>query len=137
MAATETIISRESSQASASRQFPIHDANRLWLVMSGKVDLFLQTPGPDGLPGALSHVLRVEPDEAFFGISVANHPGVSFLACLHPGTVLQPADLDDLSVPQSSPSRQAELLSAWIAKLTFACDGPVAPRDSEQLQLDK
>jgi NHLM bacteriocin system ABC transporter ATP-binding protein len=137
MAATEIIISRESSQPSASRQFPIHDATKLWLVTSGKVDLFLQPPGPEGLPGALSHVLRVEPGEAFFGISVANHPGVSLLACLHPGTVLQPADLDDLSVPQFSPSQQTELLSAWIAKLTLACDGPVAPRDSEQLQLDK
>ena len=136
MAAT-AISNVQALPVTVNRQFSIHDENRVWTVTSGKVDLFIQTPGPGERPGALSHIVRIEQNQVFFGIEAENYNGVSVIACLHPGTVVESATLSEFTQNEQFFATRTPILATWITKLSLACEGEATPRDSEQIQDER
>jgi NHLM bacteriocin system ABC transporter ATP-binding protein len=68
--------------------FSIEAADSVWIVQSGKLDLFLLKT-VDGEPaGARHHFLRVEQGQAVLGIDSRQRPSVSVVATATPGTQL-------------------------------------------------
>src|ERR1051326_7162417 len=76
--------------------FSVEDARTVWLVGSGKLDLFLINEKKNGeLVGARHHVLRVDEGQAVFG--VGSHLKTAVLtASAAPGTQLLRLSIDQL-----------------------------------------
>ena len=107
----------------------------VWVVKSGKVDIFLQMLEKDGKLGARSHVVRIEQGQAAFGIDTSTHPELALTAIPHPGTEIIQQKLEQLfhtpgPLPQSSP---ATLLQDWITNLFLAAEGMMVPKEFELL----
>lgn len=103
--------------------FLVENTNSVWLVRSGKLDLFLVTV-KDGEPcGARQHLLRVEQGQAVFG--VGRHFGnMTLLASPAPGTkvlCLSQAEFQEM-IRNGEPASE-KLLENWINHLTLAVAG--------------
>lgn len=113
------------------RSFSPQQPGKVWMVQSGKVDLFLQESRAGAPPGARSHVLRIEKNQALFGLNASRQPGVVLVASLHPGTVLSCMDLQELRGPEPVPqnSETVRLINEWVHKLYFASSSTMPPRE--------
>ena len=115
--------------------FSIHTADSVWIVQSGKLDLFL-VDNAEGQPtGARHHVLRVEQGNAVFGIDFHGRAGTSMVATATPGTQLlcmSQEALRRLAYPASleHPFDSLSLLEEWILNLSAAAAaGAGTPKD--------
>jgi NHLM bacteriocin system ABC transporter ATP-binding protein len=123
-------VASDSASKMAGRSFHPHESDRVWLIESGKIDLFLQDVRHDRLVGARTHLTRLEQGQALFGVNAQRYPGVSLVASLHPGTTITPISLDDLrsgGSPQWSAQMPA-LIQEWIRKLYSASHIVLPPR---------
>jgi NHLM bacteriocin system ABC transporter ATP-binding protein len=74
-------------QPSLGQPIDLGAANGLWVVLEGRVDVFVSLRTEEGTLGARRHVLRVEQNEAIFGIDLSD-AGFALLAQAAPGTRL-------------------------------------------------
>ena len=116
--------------------FSIHVPGAVWIVRSGKLDLFLVNVA-DGEPaGARYHFLRVSEGSAVFGM---NHPGLGTMiaGAATPGTQLLCLSQSELrSRPTIHPEVSAgalAILEDWIAKLGSGVLVGAVPRIVEDL----
>jgi NHLM bacteriocin system ABC transporter ATP-binding protein len=108
---------------------PVQGGDTTWLILEGKLDLFLaQKCEGEGL-GARHHLMRVEPGDPVFGFEVpddcplrviANHPAGCRILCLDQDQ-LRNADAD--GVDHAGP-----LIERWVEKLGSAISGKTGPR---------
>src|ERR1700691_1653692 len=68
--------------------FSIEAADSVWIVQSGKLDLFLLNKDYGGPAGSRHHSLRVEHGRAVFEIDSTRRPNTSVIATATPGTQL-------------------------------------------------
>lgn len=111
-------------QTRSSRpSFLVEDPNCVWLVQSGKLDLFLVSL-KDGEPcGARRHVLRVEQDHAVFGVG-RHFENMTLLASAAPDTIvlcLSRAEMQERVHEKGTITEK--LLEDWINSLTLAVAG--------------
>jgi NHLM bacteriocin system ABC transporter ATP-binding protein len=116
--------------------FSIHVPGAVWIVRSGKLDLFLVDVA-DGEPaGARYHFLRVDVGSAVFGM---NHPrlGTMIAGAATPGTQLLCVSQSEL---RSRPALHSEIsvgglaiLEEWIANLGSSALVGAVPRIVEDL----
>src|SRR5438309_8484951 len=102
------------------------DAQKLWIVKSGKVDVFLQEIKGDQL-GARFHLLRVEEGEVIFGLHLSRDTRLVLVASLHPGTLLSAMDLASFRRPGGFP--RMPLVYEWIHKLYSAFTKTMIPKE--------
>jgi NHLM bacteriocin system ABC transporter ATP-binding protein len=129
-------VSAEDGDTGSARQptraFSIHAPDRVWLVRSGRLDLFV-VASADGKPAsARRFLLSVEQGQAAFGMCTAEPNKIALLASAIPGTEL-------LCLPQSGfhersheadPGIRADslaLLESWIGRLGGICSPPSRP----------
>jgi hypothetical protein len=100
--------------------FSVEDSDSVWIVQSGKLDLFLVGSRDGELVGARHHVLQVRQGQAVFGIG--HHlKDMSFVAVGSPDTALICHSLDSIRSMAASPGSPALLLlEEWITNLTRA-----------------
>ena len=95
-----------------TRAFALQGAGSVWIVETGKLDVFL-APMQSGSPaGALTHVARVEAGGALFALPFDAESGLGFLAVPAAETTVQAAAFDDLSIDERN-----ELSVPWIRSI--------------------
>jgi NHLM bacteriocin system ABC transporter ATP-binding protein len=111
--------------------FSIHAVDSVWIVQSGKLDLFLVETADGESWGARHHFLRVEQGQAVFGFDVNGRKSTSIVATATPGTQLlctSQEALRKLTDPLSSEKTfdSLSLLEDWILNLSAAAAVGVA-----------
>ena len=110
-----------------TRVFPLDRPGAVWLVESGKLDIFL-APIESGEPaGALTHVLRVEEGEFVFAIPSSRENNFGFLAAPAAETTVRLHDLADFS-----PAELREMSGPWVRGIRHALR-EAAPSPEQQL----
>jgi NHLM bacteriocin system ABC transporter ATP-binding protein len=108
-----------------NQPFSIHEPNSVWIVESGKLDLFLVRSIDGELAGARHHFLRVEQGRAVFGMASSGRDETVIVATAIPGTRLLRVPRDELSelaqaLHQEGAPDPLSLLEDWIASLGSA-----------------
>jgi NHLM bacteriocin system ABC transporter ATP-binding protein len=101
-------------QPSGSNPFDLGQRDAVWVVLEGKIDIFVCAQSLDGKLGARYHFLRVEPGNAAFGIEF-QQPGITYLASSAPGTrllLLKPEVLSERIADKDEGARS--LIEGWI-----------------------
>jgi len=95
-----------------TRAFALQEGGSVWIVETGKLDIFL-APMESGSPvGALTHVVRVEAGGAIFPLPFDAGSNLGFLAAPAAETTVQVSSLDDLSLAERN-----ELSAPWIKSI--------------------
>jgi NHLM bacteriocin system ABC transporter ATP-binding protein len=125
-------------QPQPSREFSLHAPDSVWIVRSGRIDLFVVRTVRGEPSGARRHLMSIEKGNAAFGMHAPEPWGVAVLASPIPGTEL-------LSFPLVSFRRGAcradieidgdvtALLEEWISQLGSACSGVARPKAFAEL----
>lgn len=109
--------------------FPVEDPSRVWIVQSGKLDLFMVATQDGVLYGARNHVVRVEQGQAVFGVG-SHFESATLVACAAPGTAVRSVSLEEFleidlkGIDGNSPF---QLMEDWITLLTGALSRDVVP----------
>ena len=136
-----------------ARVFPLDRPGAVWLVESGKLDIFL-APIESGEPaGALTHVLRVEEGEFLFALPSSRENNFGFLAApaaetttrLHGLADFSPAELRAMSAPwvrgishalrESAPSPEQPLADFLEASAALLIGQRLKADEEETLRL--
>ena len=98
-----------------NQPFSIHVPDSVWLVESGKLDLFLVRCENGELAGARHHFVRVDEGRAVFGMDSGGRDGTVIVATATPGTRLLCVSRDDLSkLGQSLASEKVWIHSGYL-----------------------
>jgi ATP-binding cassette subfamily C protein len=117
------------------------DEGQVWLVVSGKVDLFAVALR-DGEPcGPLRHLFRAQPGQALFGVGQERQAqGIGVLARPVADAQLERlalAQLHELACAPETALDVAAWLDSWVAGLASACARELAPKGSRALAPDQ
>lgn len=100
--------------------FSVEDANTVWIVQSGKLDLFVVATKSGSLYGARHHVSRVEEGQAIFGVGNHLHEA-ALVASAAPGTNVLIISLSQLvDVSPNDGDLPVRLIENWVSRLTRA-----------------
>ncbi len=125
-----------------NQPFSIHVPDSVWLVESGKLDLFLVRSENGELAGARHHFVRVDEGRAVFGMASGGRDGTVIVATATPGTRLLCVSRDDLSkLGQSLASEKVSdplrLLEDWVETLgSAAASTAISPKYFTELEAD-
>lgn len=133
MATTLSVLERhgELLEPGSNQVFPIHDPRRVWVVLAGRLDLFLVDMSEGQPVGARHHVLRVEEGQGVFGMSADEHPGLGIVASPAPGTRLVRLAQEKMRALATTPEEKDELaafVERWIGGLTAAAADKAPPK---------
>jgi len=109
----------------ANRPFPVQDPDSVWIVDSGKLDLFLVSGA-----GARFHVMRVEEGQAIFGFGFNLDSDTQLIAVSNPGTKVHRVPHASLLGEGGQTERDGVLglLEDWIYRLSSAIFPAIGPR---------
>src|SRR5215469_55458 len=100
--------------------FLVEDANTVWVVQSGKLDLFVVATRNGALYGARHHVLRVEEGSAVFGVG-GHLKEAALAASAAPGTNVLVVPLEQfLKLSLGEEGSPLRLIEDWVGGLTRA-----------------
>lgn len=121
----------------ANCPFLISDPDSVWMIESGKVDLFTVEVRAGKPAGARTRFLSLGAGEAFFGIDTA-HFGHDwgFLAAGKAGSVLRRLDLHDLELFARVPEHRktiSRLVERWVGGLAKQLSATFEPSSSDVL----
>ena len=123
-------------QLSANAMFPVHDPNRIWVVLAGTLDLFLVKIREDESTSSRHHVLRIQEGGAVFGFEGAARTDIQLLA--NPGPESKVLCVEKSHIQEmlgaSESNRLLPLMEQWLADLSVAAMGKVAPKSFVRLQ---
>ena len=142
-AASELMVERTVLQSPRSnRPFLVADPNSVWVVHTGKIDLFLARISNSEPDGPRYPVLRLEQDQAFFGFKISAQIGV--FASAVPGTKLACfsfPDLVDAAILSDKHAPLVRILEEWISCFTASLSevagpsGPVVTIGTEKFSI--
>lgn len=124
----------------ANRPFLMSDATSMWLVESGRVEIFTVGIQQGEPTGARSHFLTVEPGSAFFGLDSDTLGFDSgFLAVGRAGSELRRLDVERLQLYAPVPihrGRLALMIATWVRALSrrLIADLPKVPDPKQMLR---
>jgi len=103
-------------------------ADEIWLVRQGAVDVFAVPVQDGGAVGPRQHLARVEAGQALFGVAPLppDAGSIGLLAVGVAGTQLQPFSPDGLAAPGSGLD-VAALVDAWVTVLSDGLTGHAPP----------
>ncbi len=120
-------------ELSAREPHMLTDADSVWVVLEGWVDLFMVRQRGGEPIGARCHTARILKDKAIFGVDWAALPaGWGMLLVAAPGTRVLRATREKLLNLASDPARTAEvhaLVESWIATICQAVASDLEPRN--------
>jgi ATP-binding cassette subfamily C protein len=119
-------------EAGGDKPVPLNDSDFVWILLSGKADLFSTQAAPGQLMGSRRHLRRLKAGEAFFGMD-PQHPvdeDLQLLAVGVAGTALLKLGRTRLvEVARRGPehaSLAASLLDGWVEGLSAVAVGEAA-----------
>jgi NHLM bacteriocin system ABC transporter ATP-binding protein len=113
--------------------FLIHDPEKMWLVESGGMDLFLVSIEDGHAVGARQHVLRANSGTAVFGIDAPASFPMRLLAVPTPDSSIQEISSAGLQGALGK-EKSAQLLEGWISCLSRAAVGDLLPKIFDYVQ---
>jgi len=124
MAATSLVLQLEKlgklEACAANVPFLVEDPKTVWIVRSGKLDLFVVATRNGELYGARHHVFRVEEGHAVFGVGAHLHDA-ALVACAVPGTNVFVVPLQQLlELSPNEESSPLRLIEDWVLGLSRA-----------------
>lgn len=117
------VFQSEGRPTAASGDRPVLlRTGKVWIVRSGRVDLFAAALSGGGPAGARTHLFRVEAGAPLFGITSPTDDGTAMqlIAVGSSGTVLEELDLEYVQALAGYPDFRAPvaaLLHAWIGQV--------------------
>lgn len=103
---------------------------KVWVVATGKADVFLSVSEEGQVTGPRTHLVRVEAGGALFGLDLAAYDGVQVVAVARAETTVMEFDRSRLAVlADDSPEAVVALVDGWIANLSAAVETEPRPRD--------
>ncbi|HQR45821.1 MAG TPA: NHLP bacteriocin export ABC transporter permease/ATPase subunit [Thermoanaerobaculia bacterium] len=121
----------EEVLVSANRPFFLDDPAAMWLVETGRIDVFTVAVRNGEAAGARSFFVGAEPGKAIFGMDLGRYgQGSAFLAVGKTGTRLRKIPLKRLAELAAQPvhaERIAMLVEGWIVSLTHALVRDIPP----------
>ena len=131
---------QNETYAERTLTFLVHDPDKVWLVQSGNVDLFL-VEAENGQPiGPRHHVLRVRQGSAVFGFEMPSSSAVQLLAAVTPQSQVLEISREGLRQLLLSPAETkntAQLVEDWITSLSRVSAGYAVPKVFELLEPGK
>lgn len=130
----------ERHVSTANKPFLLDDPEVVWIVESGKVEIFTVTVEKGEPVGAREHFVTVEPGQAFFGFDTERYgTGSGFLVVGKAGSELRRFDLArlmDLAMVPAHADRIGALLATWIESLSrrLTVDLPAVPATDLRLE---
>ena len=122
----------DAREIGANEPLVLTDPAKVWLVLQGRVDVFMVRQRDGRQFGARSHVARVPERQAFFGVEpAALPPGWDLIAVAAPATRLVATTRANLAVQSLYAAYKREildLLDGWISILWPAIAGEVEPK---------
>jgi NHLM bacteriocin system ABC transporter ATP-binding protein len=119
--------------------FSIAEPGRIWIVLSGTLDLFLVDMRRSEPIGPRRHLMRVEEGAAVFGMNPPAAGNVGLLA--NPGEGTQVLCLEKKQIQQADPCLWTDvllpLMEQWIFNLGMAASDQAAPKVSFKLEAGK
>lgn len=113
--------------AGGDKPIPLDDPDSVWLILSGKVDVFSTQPAPGQLMGPRRHLLRLEAKEAFFGTDALQRSDedLHLLAVGVAGTVLLKLGRKQFveAARGEDATLVASLLDGWVEGLSAVAVG--------------
>jgi NHLM bacteriocin system ABC transporter ATP-binding protein len=109
--------------------FSVEDANSVWLVRTGELDLFIVEKKNDEPFGARHHVFRVEAGQAVFGVGSYLQDAM-LVASAGPDTTLWCLSLEEFRsfvFQDADEARRFRILEDWLMLLTAALSEDAAP----------
>ena len=130
----------ESLQVAANRPLVLDDATSVWLVQTGRIEVFA-TPAGDGAAAASrSYLGRVEPGQALFGCPGDGTDALCLLAVGLPGTKvfkLPIARLQEMAAAPETADQVCALVNRWIEQLTSEVAQDAMPRITSALEAGR
>lgn len=130
-------IGGETIQVGRNQPFWLDDPESIWLVLTGKVDLFIVPKLPDGSIGARTHFLRAEQNNILMGIPLGPSAGINYLAAGTDGTSLikfpaarLKAFLDDTALAP----HVDQWLNGWIDSIYQGLPTGLPPKHVDSLE---
>jgi ATP-binding cassette subfamily C protein len=105
-----------------ARAFALRGAGRVWIVESGRLDVFLARMEGDAPAGALTHVMRIEAGQAIFALPFDRESGFGFLAAPAAETSVHACSEEELE-----PAETQRFAAFWRAGIAGSVAGPAAP----------
>ena len=121
-------------EPAANQTLFLSDPEKVWLVASGKLDLFLVDTEQGEPIGARFHVLRVEEGQAVFGLGSDGSAETEIVASAPPGAKLICIDLARLRESASSNGHAVPLVEQWVNALAAAAADRGQPRRFRPLE---
>ncbi len=131
----------QARDVTGHQPLPLGDGTAVWLVRSGRVDVFATAAGTEGRDGGRVHVLRAEAGQALFGVEPSDpSTRLTLLATGAPGTAvvrLPLARLRELACDAALAGPVAVMLETWIEALTAGTSRAPPPRVCRPLESGK
>ncbi len=126
------------SEIGANKPLWLDDPESVWVVYSGKVDLFSVPVVRKQAAGTRRHLFRVPSGQMFFGIDWESKPtGYGLLAIGTPGTKIIKVRRSQFLALARDPI-QAEaitlMLNEWVSALALVCATAIPPKDCQLLE---
>ncbi len=132
----------EELVTAANRPMVLSDPDSVWLVESGKIEIFTVALEQGQPVGARTHFVTVEPGQLFFGMDTDRYGmGSGFLAVGKAGSRLRhysAARLLRLAAEPAHRARVAPMVEHWVEALSRRLVSDIdVPRPDVQLQIDQ
>lgn len=123
----------ETRQMERTAPLPLHDADAVWRVEKGAIDIFITSSLGQGMEGSRTHFVRVETGELIFPFPGQGLPGeVIFLAVGSTGTTL--LRFSRAAIEKSSADFARERIDKWVCGTVDRMKGNAFPVRLESLQ---
>ena len=127
-------------RTAANLPLPLDDAEAVWLVTSGGVDIFFTQLEPGATEGRRRHLCRVEEGGSIFAVSAVRGRSGGGLLAVGAGAAellkFSRGDLIRLSFEEGLSEQVAVLIDDWLTRVGLAIFRAAVPRPSQELARD-
>jgi NHLM bacteriocin system ABC transporter ATP-binding protein len=126
-------------EAGGDKPIGLDDPEAVWVVYSGKADVFWVQAAEGQIEGPRHHLCRIEAGQAFFGMNLSRAgEGLQVLAVGVAGTTLLRLRRSQLAeLMEDHADRVVVLLEGWIGSLSAALGRELPPKETRALVPDR
>ncbi len=128
-------------EVEGNKPFLLDDSESIWLVESGKMDIFSVQTSDGEIIGSRNHLFRAETGQALIGVNFSNYDSnIGLLASACSGTrliKLKKTRLQDLSKTPKYAEGVTSIIDSWITGISSGIINSIPPKDYQPLEPGK
>ncbi len=129
----ESLKNAKEIEVRGNKQLRLDNRDKVWLVKSGKVDVFAVRTQNNEPYGYRSNIMRFEKDELIFSVEAEN---IMFIALGTPETVCYEIEKDVFS-KEAEKKKLIEAIDNWVSKLSDAISQTLRPKVTGEIDIIK